>query len=61
MFVTFYDKENKEQLAFMEELSFVPCVGDKVFIGKTMYVVAERMFALQKKHRCACYVRKVKD
>lgn len=58
--MTFYNKESKERLAFMAELSFVPCVGDKVFIEKTMYVVVERVFALEKKNRCACYVKKAK-
>lgn len=58
MFVTFYDKENKDKLAFMEELSFVPCIGDKILIDKIMYVVVERVFTLDKKHRCVCYVER---
>lgn len=58
MFVTFYDIENKDKLVFMEELSFVPCIGDKILIGKIIYVVTERMFSLEKKHRCVCYVKK---
>lgn len=58
MFVTFYDKKNKERLAVMEEMSFVPCIDDKMFINNAMYVVIERVFALEKKNRCACYVRR---
>ena len=58
MFVTFYDKANKEQVAFMVELQTVPCIGDSVMIGKNKYKVIDRMFSVDKPHRCCCYVKR---
>ncbi len=57
MFVTFYDKANKKQVAFMVELQTVPCIGDSVMIGKNKYEVIDRMFSVDKPHRCCCYVK----
>lgn len=57
MFVTFYDKVNKEQVAFMVELQTIPCIGDSVMIGKKKYKVIDRMFSVDKPHRCCCYVK----
>nr|DAQ07409.1 MAG TPA: hypothetical protein [Caudoviricetes sp.] len=57
MFVTFYDKDNKEQVAFMVELQIVPCIGDSIMIGKKKYKVIDRMFSVDKTNRCCCYVK----
>lgn len=57
MFVTFYDKDNKEQVAFMVELQIVPCIGDSVMIGNKKYKVIDRMFSVDKPNRCCCYVK----
>lgn len=56
MFVTFYDKERKEQLAFMIEMQIVPCIGDSVVINKKRYKVVDRLFSTDKIYRCCCYV-----
>ena len=60
MFVTFYDNQNKEQVAFMVEMQTVPYVGDNVMIGKRKYKVVERMFSTDKPRRCCCYVERLK-
>lgn len=56
MFVTFYDKKNKEQLAFMIEMPTVPCIGDSVVINKKRYKIVDRLFSTDKIYRCCCYV-----
>lgn len=56
MFVTFYDKEHKEQLAFMIEMPTVPCIGDSVVINKKRYKIVDRLFSTDKIYRCCCYV-----
>lgn len=56
MFVTFYDKKSKARLAFMVEMSCIPCIGDSVVISKRKYKVADRIFSIDKPYRCACYV-----
>lgn len=60
MLVTFYDRKHKKQVAFMIEMQTVPCVGDSVMIGKTLYEVIGRMFSTDKPHRCCCYVERKK-
>lgn len=57
MFVSFYDIESKKTVAFLEEMPVVPNANDKIMINKELYVVVNRMFSLDKKHRACAYVK----